>query len=512
MVYSKGGEPVDNTPRELQLLYEISTFLSANLDLDAAMQTVLGHIAMYHKVLSGSITILNRTDGQIETQSFYGMSPEEAKRGVYRKGEGITGRVYDTGNPVIVDKISLEPSFLDRTGQHKKIKEEQSFVCVPIKTDTEVIGTLGITLQWERDFNLPFYTRLIMIVASIISLTVHMRQENIEEVEALQKENFRLQAELHSGYRPQNIIGESKIMKNLYVQMQQVARTNTTVLLLGESGVGKEKFAQAIHYCSSRADKPFITINCAALPESIIESELFGHEKGAFTDAKTMQRGKFELANCGTIFLDEIGEMPLPVQGKFLRVLQEHEFERIGGSVTIHADIRVIAATNRNLQELIRQGKFRVDLFYRLNVFPLVIPPLKERRTDIPILINHFVELYAKEQNKEVKAVAQPAMNLMMAYDWPGNVRELSNCIERAVILSTDGIIHSYHLPTVMQKPADAGEQTAGTLYQILDSVEREVIQNELDKNNGNMVKTAATLGITERIIGLRVSKYKLRH
>ncbi|MCK9169900.1 MAG: sigma 54-interacting transcriptional regulator [Treponema sp.] len=503
---------MDNTPRELQLFYEISTFLSGNIDLDIAMQTVLGQIANYHQILSGSITILNRTDGQIEIQSFYGMSIEEAKRGIYHKGEGITGKVYDTGNPVIVEKISQEPAFLDRTGMHKKLKAEQSFVCVPIKTDTEVIGALSITLKWESAFKLQTYTKLLMIAASIVSLTVHMRQENIEEVEALQKENFRLQAELHSGYRPQNIIGESKIMKNLYVQMQQVARTNTTVLLLGESGVGKEKFAQAIHYCSGRADKPFITINCAALPESIIESELFGHEKGAFTDAKTMQRGKFELASCGTIFLDEIGEMPLSLQGKFLRVLQEHEFERIGGTATIHADIRVIAATNRDLQELIKEGKFRVDLFYRLNVFPLVIPPLRERRTDIPLLINHFVEMYAKEQNKEIKAVAQPAMNLMMAYDWPGNIRELSNCIERAVILSTDEIIHSYHLPTVMQKPSEDGDEKNGTLYQILDSVEREVIQNELDKNNGNMAKTADALGITERIIGLRVSKYKLRH
>jgi Nif-specific regulatory protein len=503
---------MDNTPRELQLFYEISTFLSGSIDLDVSMQTVLEQISNYHQIISGSITILNRTDDQIETESFYGMSLEAARRGIYHKGEGITGKVYDTGNPVIVDKISLEPSFLDKTGVHRILKTEQSFICVPIKTDTEVIGALSVTLKWQKNFDLQSYSRVLMIVSSIISLTVHMRQENMEEVEALQKENFKLQAQLHSGYRPQNIIGESKIMKNLYIQMQQVAKTGTTVLLLGESGVGKEKFAQAIHYCSGRADKPFITINCAALPESIIESELFGHEKGAFTDAKTMQRGKFELANCGTIFLDEIGEMPLALQGKFLRVLQEHEFERIGGTVTIHADIRVIAATNRDLQELIKQGKFRVDLFYRLNVFPLVIPPLRERRTDIPLLINHFVEMYAKEQNKEIKAVAQPAVNLMMAYDWPGNIRELSNCIERAVILSTDGIIHSYHLPTVMQKPAEDGNSQKGTLDQILDSVEREVIQNELDKNHGNMAKTAAALGISERIMGLRVVKYKLRH
>jgi len=503
---------MNNTPQELQLLYEISSFLSGNLDLDFAMQTVLGQIDTCYPILSGCITILNRTDGRIETQAFYGMSPEEAKRGVYHKGEGITGKVYNTGNPVIVDKISQEPAFLDRTGLHRKLRAEQSFICVPIKTDTEVIGALSVTLKWKKEFDLQSYTRLLMIVASIVSLTVHMRQENIEEVEALQKENFRLQAELHSGYRPQNIIGESKIMKNLYIQLQQVARTNTTVLLLGESGVGKEKFAQAIHYCSGRADKPFVTINCAALPESIIESELFGHERGAFTDAKTMQRGKFELADCGTIFLDEIGEMPLSIQGKFLRVLQEHDFERIGGTASIHVDIRVIAATNRDLQELIKEGKFRIDLFYRLNVFPLVIPPLRERRTDIPLLINHFVEMYAKEQNKEISAVVRPAVNLMMAYDWPGNIRELSNCIERAVILSTDGIIHSYHLPPVMQKTSGTGTTEKGTLRQILESVEREVIQNELDRNNGNMTKTAAALGLTERIMGLRVTKYKLRH
>ncbi len=497
---------------ELQLIFEISMLLSVNSDdLKETLQQVLERISAYYDIISGAITILNRADNEITTEAFYGMAKEAANRGRYRKGEGITGRVFDTGNPVIIQKIKEEPDFLDRTGIHKLNKKEQSFLCVPIKTEHEVIGALGVTVYYSPEKNLTAFSRLLTIIAATINLTVHIRQESVEELQALQNENIQLQAKLNSGYKPANIIGNSKIMRSLYIQMEQVAKTNTTVLLLGESGVGKEKFAEAIHSRSLRANKPFIKLNCAALPESIIESELFGHEKGAFTDARTLRKGHFELADGGTIFLDEIGDMPLSIQGKFLRVLQEHEFERIGGSNTIHVDIRIITATNRDLQKLIAEGKFRVDLYYRLNVFPLVIPPLRERRTDIMLLVDHFVKMYSTEQNKQIASISRLATNLMMTYDWPGNVRELSNCIERAVILSTDGIIHSYHLPTSMQKTvSQAGERTS--LQQILETLERDIIQNELDKNNGNMARTAEVLGITERIMGLRVAKYNLKH
>jgi Nif-specific regulatory protein len=496
---------------ELQLIFEISTLLSVNTDMKETLRQVLERISSCYDIISGAITILNRTDDEITTEAFCGMAKEAANRGRYRKGEGITGRVFDTGNPIIIQKISKEPDFLDRTGVHKPLKREQSFICVPIKSEHEVIGAIGVDMFYSPQNDLTAFSRLLTIIAATINLTVHIRQESVEELQSLQNENIELQAKLNSGYKPENIIGNSKIMRSLYIQMEQVAKTNTTVLLLGESGVGKERFAEAIHRCSQRSEKSFIKLNCAALPESIIESELFGHEKGAFTDAGRLRKGHFELADGGTMFLDEIGDMPLSIQGKFLRVLQEHEFERIGGSNTIHVDVRIITATNRDLQKLIADGKFRIDLYYRLNVFPLVIPPLRERRTDIMLLVNHFIDMYATEQNKKITSISRLATNLMMAYDWPGNVRELSNCIERAVILSTDGIIHSYHLTASMQKTTAANGRQA-PLKQILETLERDIIQNELDKNNGNMTKTAAVLGISERIMGLRVSKYNLNH
>jgi Nif-specific regulatory protein len=497
--------------KELQLIFEISTLLSVNTDMKEILPQVLERISNYYNIISGTITILNRADDEITTEAFYGMAKEAANKGRYRRGEGITGRVFDTGNHVIIEKISKEPDFLDRTGIHKPLKCELSFICVPIKLEHEVIGALSVDMPYSLETDLGAFSRLLTIIASLINLTVHIRQESVEELQSLQNENIELQAKLNSGYKPKNIIGNSKIMRSLYIQIEQVAKTNTTVLLQGESGVGKERFAEAIHHCSQRADQPFIKLNCAALPESIIQSELFGHEKGAFTDAVRLRKGHFELADGGTLFLDEIGDMPLSIQGKFLRVLQEHQFERIGGSNTVHVDVRIITATNRDLQKLIAEGKFRIDLYYRLNVFPLVIPPLRERRTDIMLLVDHFIKMYTSEQNKKITSISRFATNLMMAYDWPGNVRELSNCIERAVILSTDGIIHSYYLPTSMQKSASENGKQA-PLKDILEMLERDILQNELDKNNGSMTKTAAVLGISERIMGLRVLKYNLKH
>ncbi|HPO03406.1 MAG TPA: sigma 54-interacting transcriptional regulator, partial [Treponemataceae bacterium] len=313
-----------------------------------------------------------------------------------------------------------------------------SFVCVPIKAGTEAIGAIGIDIPYNPDNTLDGIMKLMMIIAASISQAVRLRQAREEEMVKLREENERLQAALQTQYRPSSVIGNSKIMRLLYQQIDQVSSTGATVLLLGESGVGKERIAHAIHYNSPRAEDPFIKLNCAAIPESLIESELFGHEKGAFTNAVNARKGRFELADGGTIFLDEIGEMPMAVQATFLRVLQEREFERVGGCRTIRVNVRIIAATNRNLEKLIAEGRFREDLFYRINVFPLVIPPLRERKTDILLLANHFIERFSKEHGKKIRSISAPATHLLMSYDWPGNVRELENCIERAVILSTD--------------------------------------------------------------------------
>lgn len=506
---------VDSCPHELdelRLLYDINTILSESFEVGDVLSAVLDKLARHLAILRGTVTILNRTNGEIAIEEAWGMDHSEVERGRYLPGEGITGKVIDTGNPIAIPRIADEPRFLDRTGARRNSDTRDiSFICVPIKIGSEVIGAIGIDGTYRPAVPLDSHIRLLTIIASSISQAVRLRQVTKEEVETLKEENSRLQAELLTRYKPESVIGNSKIMRLLYAQMEQVGKTNATVLLLGESGVGKEKIAHALHYSSPRAGKPFIKLNCAAIPENLIESELFGHEKGAFTNALSMRKGRFEMADCGTLFLDEIGEMPLAVQTKFLRVLQEREFERIGGTETIRVNIRIIAATNRHLPGLIAAGKFREDLYYRLNVFPLVVPPLRERKTDIVLLADHFTEKFSREHSKKIRNISTPALNLLMAYHWPGNVRELENCMERAVILSTDETIHSYHLPPSIQIEPVKKSMERGTLTELMEAVEREILIEELGRCGGNLSKAAANLGVTERIMGLRVAKYSLK-
>jgi Nif-specific regulatory protein len=297
-------------------------------------------------------------------------------------------------------------------------------------------------------------------------------------------------------------------MRRVYEMLLQVAPSDATVLITGESGTGKELVAAELHRLSKRVGEALIKLNCAALPESIIESELFGHEKGAFTGAVNQRKGRFELANRGTLFLDEVGELSSQVQVKLLRVLQERELERVGGSSTIKVDVRLIAATNRNLEEEVKTGRFREDLYYRLNVFPLHIPPLRERKSDIVLLADHFTEKYAEKNGKLIKRISGPAIDLLTSYSWPGNVRELENCIERAVILSQDAVIHSYNLPPSLQSAVYTNTEPTTTLEAALSRMEKELIVEALKISEGNMAAAARRLGITERQIGLRVHHY----
>jgi len=498
---------------ELRLLYDISVILSESIEVGSVLSRVLDRVAAHLGVIRGSVTILNRENGEIAIDEGWGLDRSEVARGRYLPGEGITGKVIETGNPVAVPRIADEPRFLDRTGARRNSDTRDiSFVCVPIKIGPESIGAIGVDFPFDPRTDLERAVRLLTIVASSVSQAVRLRQATQEELGRLKEENSRLHAELGSRYRPQSVIGNSKIMRELYREMEQVSCTNATVLLLGESGVGKERIAHAIHYGSPRAERPFVKLNCAAIPESLIESELFGHERGAFPGAVAARKGRFELASGGTIFLDEIGELPLPAQGTLLRVLQEREFERVGGSETVRVNVRVIAATNRDLSVLIAEGRFREDLYYRLNVFPLVVPPLRERKTDIVLLANHFAEKFSREHGKRIKSISAPAMALLMRHDWPGNVRELENCMERAVILSTDGTVHSYHLPPSLQSGKDGkGEGKRGTLTETMEAVERGIIAEELARAGGNLARAAQALGVTERVMGLRVAKYRLR-
>jgi Nif-specific regulatory protein len=410
---------------------------------------------------------------------------------------------------MLIPRLSEDPLFLNRTAARGNLsREDLSYICVPIKMETAVLGTLSVDRMFEEGVALEEDLRLMQIIASMIARAVRLRQKTQEEHERLLTENTRLQQELRKKFQPANMIGRSKAMQSVFDLISQVARSDATVLIRGESGVGKELVAQSIHYNSDRASKPFVRVNCAALPENIIESELFGHEKGAFTGAIRRREGRFEMSHRGTIFLDEIGDLSPQMQIKLLRVLQEKEFERVGGSDTIKVNVRVIAATNRDLEKAMEDGGFRHDLYYRLNVFPVFVPPLRDRRTDILELANFFVEKYSKENHKYVRRISTPAIDMLMSYHWPGNVRELENCIERAVLLTNDDVVHGHHLPPTLQTAEATNTIMKGTLQETLDRVEREMIVEALKDCKGNKARAARQLGISERLMGLRVERH----
>jgi len=336
------------------------------------------------------------------------------------------------------------------------------------------------------------------------------RQEYSEEMELLENENKNLRGELRNRIMPDRIKGNSSKMNEVFSLIDSVATTDATVMIRGESGVGKELVADAIHYNSLRKNKPFIKVNCAALPESLIESELFGHEKGSFTGATVQRIGRFEAANGGTIFLDEFGDIPASTQVKLLRVLQEREIERVGGTKPIKVDVRILCATNRNLEDLISKDQFRDDLYYRINVFPVYIPSLRERINDIPVLADFFIDKFNKRHGKNIKRITASAIDTLMVYHWPGNIRELENCIERACILSNDQVIRTNNLPASLQTAITSKTMQSGTLDIILGKMEQQIIMDALILCKGNSAKAAEHLGITERMMGIRIKKYEI--
>lgn len=503
---SKKDAPEEATSqrmRELQLLYHVSCILDQSLDLRDIVSPVLEALSGFMDMRYATLTLLNRKTGDILIEAAHGLSPQQARRGRYKLGEGVTGQVVLTGKPAVISRTSESPMFLDRTRRGKR--PDTSFLCVPIKVEQEVVGALSVDLLYRPETELTAYARLLQIIASLIAQAVKLRRAAQEERERLEEENQRLREELRSRFRPSNIIGNSHEMQLVYDQIAQVSKTGTTVLIAGETGTGKELVAHAIHYNSDRADKPFVRAHCAALPESIIESELFGHVKGAFTGASNDRKGRFELAHGGTLFLDEIGEIPTSIQIKLLRVLQEREFERVGGTETIRVNVRVIAATNKNLEELVNQGKFRDDLYYRLHVFPIYVPPLRKRKADIVLLADCFMEKYAKENNKHVRRLSSAVIDMLMSYHWPGNVRELENCIERAVLVAEGDVIHPYHLPPTLQTAEATGSPPRGDLKSLVDAYERDLIQDALKSTRGNMAGASRALGTTPRILGYKV-------
>lgn len=511
MSAESGQRNSHNERNELALLFDISQILDRSMDLRDEVGSILKAIAKHTGMVRGTLTLLNRETDEILIEEAHGLSAKQRERARYRPGEGVTGMVIQTGRAMVIPRISEEPLFLDKTGARSKMrKDEIAFVCVPIKIENEVVGALSADRLYHESVSLDEDLHLLSIIARMIAQAVQLRRMALEEQQRLIDQNKRLQQELEERYHPANIVGNSGVMQQVYDLIAQVAKSDTTVLIRGESGVGKELVAQAIHYNSYRASMPFIKVNCAALPESVIESELFGHEKGAFTGAIRERKGRFELADSGSIFLDEIGDLTPAMQIRLLRVLQEREFERVGSTDTIKVNVRVIAATNRELEMLMEQGTFRQDLYYRLNVFPIHLPPLRERKSDILDLANFFIEKYSKANGKNVRRISTPAIDMLMSYHWPGNVRELENCIERAVLLSNDDVVHGHHLPPTLQTAEASNTVMSGTLETTLDAVEREMIVEALKNARGNNAKAARALGISERIMGLRVRKHGL--
>jgi Nif-specific regulatory protein len=496
---------------DVTLLYEISEALNEHLDLKKSLYKVLDILSSSTNMLRGTITILNPLRDEISIEVAHGLSKSAMQRGKYKLGEGITGRVIETGNAVTIPKISQEPLFLDRTASRKTNQDKElSFICVPVKKGSQVIGALSVDMPFDESYPLKDGKKLMSVIATMVARHVINLETIRLEKEHLREENIRLRNELENRYRITDIIGNSNKMREVYQMISQVSKSNATVLIRGESGTGKELVANSIHYNSLRSKGPFVKVNCAALPVNLIESELFGHEKGAFTGAIKQKPGKFELANKGTIFLDEIGSVGVEVQVKLLRILQEKEFERVGGYQTIKTDVRVITATNKNLEQAVEKDTFRHDLYYRLNVFPIYMPPLRERKTDILLLVDHFLEKYARENHKTIRRFSTPAIDMLMDYHWPGNVRELENCIERAVLLCEEGVIHSYHLPPTLQTGMESDTLPVLSLEDAIANLEKEMIIDALKNTRGNITLAAELLKTTVRKFSYKANKYNV--
>ena len=496
-----------NDNLQVAVLHEFGEILGSTAEFEEALYEILRLLCDRMEMRLGTLS-LPREDSEVSIDIAYGLSKSEIKRGRYKIGEGITGRVIESGKPVIVPRISGEPLFLDRTGARAETEKSQtSFICVPILLQRLVVGTLSVDCPYVADTRLGENVRLLSVGAAMVAQYVGSRRRARQERASLLDENQRLKGELRERFHPSNIVGNSRPMQDVSDMIGKVAASDATVIVRGESGTGKELVADAIHYASLRAAHPLVKVHIASLPESLIESELFGHEKGAFTGATEARKGRFERAEGGTIFLDEIGELSPSVQVKLLRVLQMKEIERLGGSGPIPVNARVVAATNVDLELAVKEGRFRGDLFYRLDIFPIYVPPLRERKSDILLLADTFLENYARKHSKEMKRISTPAIDMLMSYHWPGNVRELENCLERATILSADGVVHGHHLPPTLQTAAASGTSLSGSFETMMGAYEREILVEALKNARGSVAKAARLLGTTPRIFTYRARK-----
>jgi len=426
------------TTRELMTLYETATVVSNSLDLVASLEKAL--LILKNRLHLEKCVIHTLNDENLLTvYACIDFSKHQRELAAYKLGEGATGFAAQSREPVVIENLHNNMLFLNKSGNRDQ--NAISYIAVPMLVDQEVIGVLGASITKTTAIDFESTIRVLTILSSIFAQSIRSHDINLKEKERLKELKLYYKMEWDSKvHNFGDIIGESPKMKQVYNVVERIAESNVTVLVRGETGTGKELVAAAIHKRSKRREEPFVKLNCAAITDTLIESELFGHEKGAFTDAKEARKGRFELADGGTLFLDEIGDISASAQVKLLRVLQEREFERVGGSKTIKVNVRLVAATNRNLEEMVKKGEFREDLYYRLNVIPIDLPPLRERGNDIALLVNFFLQKSMNNHKKRV-IITDEAMEILCQYTWPGNVRELENTVERIVLMgSEDGI------------------------------------------------------------------------
>ncbi len=491
--------------RDLTLdhLKEISQWVSSVLDLDHLLELIIETATRMMRAKASSLLLLDRKTRKLYFKVAIGERKEEVRKFEINLGQGIAGIVAEKGEPLLIPDVTKDPRWYKQISESIGF-ETRSIACVPMKMGEETIGVVEIIDKEDGSAIKNEDMNILTVFAELASLAI----SNARKIDQVQKENRELKEELWKKYQ---IVGESAALQQVLSDALKVANSKTSTLILGESGTGKELLARLIHNAGPRKDKPLIILNCAALPETLLEAELFGYEKGAFTGAIARRVGKFELADQGTLLLDEIGEMSQGMQAKLLGVLQEGVFYRVGGSSPISVDVRIISATNRDIEQEVAAGRFREDLFYRLNVVKLHLPPLRERKEDIPLLANYFLNVFKEEKGYPQLSISKAAMEKITEYDWPGNVRELRNAIERAVVMGNGREVLPEDLPISTAKAGNAALQVGLTLKEAEDRFKKEFITMNLKHTRGNRTKAAQVMGIQRTYLSRLVSKYGIQ-
>ncbi len=489
---------------ELKFLHDVSSTLTSSLNLQETVSSIFEILNIRFGCVKAALVLGDSVLNSVSVKVAFGINSEELESRFHKEWFAASLKVIESRKPIVLKQVKYVSGARDSF-------IELSFISIPLVLAEDVYGTINVFFPSKKLSCLNNFVKLLGVISLMISQEIKLKKLLNKEKDVLKEENVILKQELSEKYNIHNMLGKSRAMCHVFKLINQVSLTNANVLICGESGTGKELVAQAVHYQSRRSEGPFIRINCGAIPETLIESELFGHQKGSFTDAFETKIGKFEAAHGGTIFLDEVAELTPQLQVKLLRVLQEREITRLGGVKPISVDVRLIAATNKDLHKLIKTGQIREDFYYRLNVFSIILPPLRERQTDICLLAEYFLDKYRIENQKNISKISSAALTLLCNHSWPGNVRELENSIERAVIMCNGDCLDVTHFPI----SSDSEELVFNkfdikdvSLKDKVDEFEKTIILEALKYTKGNVSVASRNLKTTHRILGYKISNY----